>query len=230
MPSSSRLQDAGAVSLQDHKEADVIMLAQAPDRGKKRSLSPSLPVAPTNNVFLCPFPTCSRSSNRHGKGWQDAKPMIHHVANTHVANGEVPGQSWLRQHQRCMCGHCLALLRVGQQCKGENCFSVTPQEVPSRWMQAKSTTTLPTRLPSPPAAIQGTSLSEAWGEMHTLHAIMEANCTLLRHIPKGAVHAWGLVFSHILSSFASKLTWETLRCPGIPEGDLGSATSWWLST
>ena len=33
VPSSSRLQDAGAMFLQDHQEAGVIMLAQAPDRG-----------------------------------------------------------------------------------------------------------------------------------------------------------------------------------------------------
>ena len=40
---------------------------------------------------------------------------------------------------------------------------------------------------------------------------MEANCPLLRHIPKGTVHAWGLAYGRLLDAFVSTLTWEALR-------------------
>ena len=203
--------DAGAVYLRDNHHADVIMLGQAPERGRKRTLSPEPSVSSAGETFLCPFPTCSRSSNRSGKGWQDASAMVQHVANTHVANGEVPGQSWLHLHRRWMCGHCLALLRVGRNCRGENCYPVKPQEAPSRWTHARCNTVVATHTPPLVGSLPGTPLSQAWGEMNSLNDIMQASAPLLRHIPKGSVYAWGLAFSHLLNTFVTALTWEALR-------------------
>ena len=105
--------DPGAAFLNANQHADVLMLGQPPERGRKRALSPSSQLSQDGEAFLCPFPSCSS-----GKGWRDVAPMMHHVANTHVANGEVPSQSWLSAHQRWMCGHCLALVPVSRQCKG----------------------------------------------------------------------------------------------------------------
>ena len=124
--------------------------------------------------------------------------------------GKCPGPLGCK-HQRWMCGHCLALIRLGRQCKGENCYSVQSHELPSRWTQTRSRTLSQAPDVLPPTRTNGTPLSSTWAELNSLHDILESNCPLLRHIPKGSVHAWGLAFTQVLETFLERLSWEALR-------------------
>ena len=188
------------------------MLDAPPPQGDKRKKRP-LPRAMANEMpgeHLCPLPTCSRSSSRHGKGWADAAPAVQHVANTHVANGVVPSQSWLNLHGKWMCGHCLALVPVGRQCHGENCYQVAAKDLPSRWAAARHVGAAPP-IPVAPAVVPGTPLRADWPGHSTLQDVMSLQKPLLRHIPKGALHAWGLEYARLLSNLLHHQTWESLR-------------------
>ena len=137
--------DLGAAFLQSVRTAPILALAlpgaqlggsrmvmdteqQPPGRGQKRPLQVS------DGPFCCCFPTCPRSERRGGTPWRSKADMIQHVSAVHVANKELPSKSWLASFDRWICGHCYTLKANGNPCRGENCYSLSVGEVPSRWI------------------------------------------------------------------------------------------------
>ena len=188
------------------------------NKGKKRSLSEQPGQMSADRAFCC-FPTCPCSSAKGGRGWVNRADAIKHVANAHVACGDIPSQGWLVWANRWICGHCLSLQVEGHPCKGENCFRVVAADLPSRWIQQQPRQIVPN---APTSENFGVPLHDTWDKMNLLNDICGSYRPLLRHIPKGVLSCWASGLTKAIDEFLQHQTWESLaRLLAYPKVTLG---------
>ena len=73
--------------------------------------------------LVCPFLACPKA--RAGDFYSVPQALKAHVANDHVAAGQIPPTQWLRETRHWVCGQCLALVPESRsKCRTDNCWRV----------------------------------------------------------------------------------------------------------
>ena len=115
--------------------------------------------------FYCPFPGCACAPPSGFPGWATRVSLVTHVANYHVAAGDMPSRSWLRQANQWVCSQCQTLHSAKRRPPRPECVAQVTGDLPQPWHPGQPREQGSWKRPSFLVAQHGvrTTLDHPWG-------------------------------------------------------------------